>query len=250
MRTGFLRILPLLLITTTALCGVAWLLTLKGNLWVFVIEERRQWLDWVLAHPVMARGLFMLGYTLYVLAGIPASLFLTMLGGFLFGFAEAVLLACVAATLGASGLIAGIRLFFRPWARRRLGARYEALSQGFRRDDIFYLLFMRLMPLFPFWVVNLVVAVMDMPLARFAPVSFFGMMPAAMAAALVGTGLDQALEGPSAQLALCRSQNGSDCGAALAMPDLLQPDFVLAATLMGALALLPPVWRRWRARQK
>ena len=160
MRTGFLRILPLLLITTTALCGVAWLLTLKGNLWVFVIEERRQWLDWVLAHPVMARGLFMLGYTLYVLAGIPASLFLTMLGGFLFGFAEAVLLACVAATLGASGLIAGIRLFFRPWARRRLGARYED------------------------------------------------------------------------------------------MPDLLQPDFVLAATLMGALALLPPVWRRWRARQK
>ena len=250
MRRGFLRILPLLLIATLMLCGVAWLLSFKGHFWAFVIDERRHWLAWVAERPLASRALFMLGYALYVLAGIPASLFLTMLGGFLFGFAEAVLLACMSATVGASGLIAGIRLFFRPWAQARLGARYAVLAQGFRQDDVFYLLFMRLMPLFPFWVVNLVVAVMDMPLARFAPVSFFGMMPAAMAAALVGTGLEQALEGPAAQLALCRSQNGSDCGAILAMPDLLQPDFVLAGTLMGVLALLPPVWRRWRARQK
>jgi uncharacterized membrane protein YdjX (TVP38/TMEM64 family) len=250
MRAPFLRILPFFLLAVLIAGVMAWLFSLKGHLWVFVIEERRYWLAGVAASPVLARGLFMLGYALYVLAGIPASLFLTMLGGFLFGFAEAVLMACCAATLGAVGLIAIIRRYFRPWAQKRLGTRYEKMAQGFRRDDVFYLLFMRLMPVFPFWVVNLVVAVMDMPLRRFAPVSFFGMMPAAMAAALVGTGLDQALEGPATQLAACRSLNGSDCAAFLTMPDLLQPDFVLAASLMGLFALLPPLWRRFRSDQK
>ena len=246
----FLRVLPLLLLLGVAVGALGWFFSLKGSLWLWVIDERGVWLDYVQNRPVLARAVFMLGYALYVLAGIPASLFLTMLGGFLFGFAEAVLMACCAATLGASGLIALIRLFFRPWARERLGARYAQLAQGFRQDDVFYLLFMRLMPLFPFWVVNLVVAVMDMPLRRFAPVSFVAMMPAAMAAALVGTGLDQALEGPAARLAACRSEGGSDCALAGLMPDILQPDFVLAGTVMAALALLPPLWRRFRARQK
>ena len=246
----FLRFLPLFLIGCGILGGLVWLFNLKAGFWVILIEERSQWAAWALAEPVMARIVFVLAYILYVLIGIPGSLLLTMLGGFLFGFAQAVVLACVAATLGATGLIAMVRIFFRPWARQKLGMRYDKLAQGFRRDDVYYLLFMRLMPVFPFWVVNLVVAVMEMPLVRFAPVSFVGMIPAAMAAALVGTGLDQALAGLTLQLAACRAQGGTDCASGLGTPDLLQTDFVLAASVMAALALLPPLWRRYRLIQK
>ena len=106
------------------------------------------------------------------------------------------------------------------------------------------------MPVFPFWVVNLVVAVMDMPLIRFAPVSFVAMMPAAMAAALVGTGLEEAFVESAAQLAACRAQGGTECADALTMPDLWQPDFLWALSVMAVMALLPPLWRRYQSVQK
>jgi uncharacterized membrane protein YdjX (TVP38/TMEM64 family) len=185
-----------------------------------------------------------------VMVGIPGSLLLTMLGGFLFGVFESVVLACVAATLGALGLITLVRSFFRPWARHRLGQGYQKWAAGFAQDDLFYVLFMRLMPVFPFWVVNLVVAVMEMPLVRFAPVSFVAMIPAAIAAALVGTGFDEALSGPALQLATCRQLGGIECAGQLAPPDLLQPDFLWAASIMALLALVPPVWRHYRNVQK
>ena len=250
MHRRFLRFLLLFVLFLAAGGGLIWLSTLKAGVWIFLIDERSQWLSWALAEPVTARLVFVLVYVLYVLVGLPGSLILSMLGGFLFGFVHAVGLACVAATLGAVGLITLVRLFFRPWARRRLGARYDRLAQGFRRNDISYLLFMRLMPVFPVWVVNLVVAVMEMPLTRFAPVSFVAMMPATMAAALVGTGLEQALAEPAAQLAACRLQGATDCAGGLAIPDLLQSDFLLAAGVMGMMALLPPLWQRFRRVQK
>lgn len=250
MHRRFWRFLWLFLLTATALGALVWLFNLKAGFWVHVIDERAHWALWASTEPLWARVLFVALYFAYVLIGLPGSILLTMLGGFFFGFVQALLLSCLAATLGAVGLIALVRLFFRPYAQVRLGARYDQWAEGFRRDDIYYLLFMRLMPVFPFWVVNLVVAVMDMPLIRFAPVSFVGMMPAAMAAALVGTGLEEALVEPAAHLAACRAQGGTDCAGALTMPDLLQPDFLWALSVMAVLALLPPLWRRYRSAQK
>ena len=228
----------------------AWLLQLKTGFWLYLLEERQVWQTDVAANPIAARLLFCAAVFVYVLSGLPGSLLLTMLGGFLFGWVQAVVMACLASTFGAMGLISVVRRYFRPWARRRLGARYQSVADGFRQDDLYYLVFMRLMPIFPFWVVNLVVAVMEMPLYRFAPVSALAMLPAAVAAALVGTGLDQALMAPAAARAACRAQAGLQCEGGLTPPDLLQMDFVLAASLLALLALLPPLWRHLRRRQK
>ena len=250
MHRRFWRFLWLFLLIGAALGALFWLFNLKAGFWVQVIDQRGHWAQWAATEPLWARLLFVTLYFIYVLIGLPGSIFLTMLGGFFFGFVPAVLLSCFAATLGALGLIALVRLFFRPLAQARLGARYDQWAQGFRRNDIYYLLFMRLMPLFPFWVVNLVVAVMDMPLIRFAPVSFVAMMPAAMAAALVGTGLEEAFVESAAQLAACRAQGGTECADALTMPDLWQPDFLWALSVMAVMALLPPLWRRYQSVQK
>jgi uncharacterized membrane protein YdjX (TVP38/TMEM64 family) len=254
MHRRFWRFLWLFALLAVALGLLVWLFNLKAGFWVRVIDERGHWAQWAATEPLWARLGFVTLYVVYVLIGLPGSILLTMLGGFFFGFLHAVLLSCLAATMGAVGLIALVRVFFRPLAQARLGARYDQWAQGFRRNDLYYLLFMRLMPVFPFWVVNLVVAVMDMPLIRFAPVSFVAMMPAAMAAALVGTGLEEAFVESSAQLAACRAQGASeggiDCASALTMPDLLQPDFLWALSLLAVMALLPPLWRRYQSVQK
>jgi len=250
MHSRFWRFLWLFLLIGVALGALLGLFNLKAGFWVQVIDQRGHWAQWVATEPLWARLLFVTLYFVYVLIGLPGSILLTMLGGFFFGFLHALLLSCLAATLGALGLITLVRLFFRPLAQARLGARYDQWAQGFRRNDIYYLLFMRLMPVFPFWVVNLVVAVMDMPLIRFAPVSFVAMMPAAMAAALVGTGLEEAFVESAAQLAACRAQGGTQCADALTMPDLWQPDFLWALSVMAVMALLPPLWRRYQSVQK
>ena len=250
MHRRFWRFLWLFLLIGAAMGALLGLFNLKAGFWVQVIDQRGHWAQWAATEPLWARLLFVTLYFVYVLIGLPGSILLTMLGGFFFGFVQAVLLSCFAATFGALGLITLVRLFFRPLAQARLGARYDQWAQGFRRNDIYYLLFMRLMPVFPFWVVNLVVAVMDMPLIRFAPVSFVAMMPAAMAAALVGTGLEEAFVESAAQLAACRAQGGTQCADALTMPDLWQPDFLWALSVMAVMALLPPLWRRYQSVQK
>jgi uncharacterized membrane protein YdjX (TVP38/TMEM64 family) len=250
MHRRFWRFLWLFLLIGAAMGALLGLFNHKAGFWVQVIDQRGHFAQWAATEPLWARLLFVTLYFVYVLIGLPGSILLTMLGGFFFGFVPAVLLSCFAATFGALGLITMVRLFFRPLAQARLGARYDQWAQGFRRNDIYYLLFMRLMPVFPFWVVNLVVAVMDMSLIRFAPVSFVAMMPAAMAAALVGTGLEEAFVESAAQLAACRAQGGTQCADALTMPDLWQPDFLWALSVMAVMALLPPLWRRYQSVQK
>ena len=102
---------------------------------------------------------------------------------------------------------------------------------------------MRLLPVFPFWVVNLVVAVMNVPLRIFIPATFVGMAPAATAAALIGSGLDAALIRPTEQLLACRASGQIPCDVVIQWLDLAQPSFMTASIIMGSLSILPPIWR-------
>ena len=182
-------------------------------------------------------------YFVYVSLGIPASFFITILGGFLFDWRLAILLSISAATLGGSCLVVIVRHGFRNLARQWIGPRFHRMAEGFNRDAVSYLLFMRLMPVFPFWVVNLVVAVMHVPLRIFIPATFVGMSPAASAAALIGSGLDAALVRPTEQLLACRASAEMSCDVVIRWLDLAQPSFVTASVIMGSLSILPPLWR-------
>ena len=125
MHRRFWRFLWLFALLAVALGLLVWLFNLKAGFWVRVIDERGHWAQWAATEPLWARLVFVMLYVVYVLIGLPGSILLTMLGGFFFGFLHAVLLSCLAATMGAVGLIALVRVFFRPLAQARLGARYD-----------------------------------------------------------------------------------------------------------------------------
>lgn len=236
----------------TALLSAVVIGTVAGCLWlalnpqaflVFFVDQRLYLADLAREFPVQAMLAYMLFYFAYVSLGIPASFFITILGGFLFDWRLAILLSISAATLGGSCLVVIVRHGFRHLARRWIGPRYHRLAEGFNRDAVSYLLFMRLLPIFPFWVVNLVVAVMNVPLRIFIPATFVGMAPAASAAALIGSGLDTALMRPTEQLLACRASGQSPCDVVIHWMDLAQPSFLTASLIMGTLSIVPPLWR-------
>lgn len=233
----------LALIAIATLSGCLWLVLHPQSFLVFFVDQRLYLLELSKEFPLQAMLAYVVFYFLYVSLGIPASFFITILGGFLFDWRLAIVLSISTATLGGTCLVMIVRHGFHHLARQWIGPRFHRLSEGFNRDAVSYLLFMRLLPVFPFWVVNLVVAVMNVPLRIFIPATFVGMAPAATAAALIGSGLDAALIRPTEQLLACRASGQIPCDVVIQWLDLAQPSFMTASIIMGSLSILPPIWR-------
>jgi uncharacterized membrane protein YdjX (TVP38/TMEM64 family) len=137
----------------------------------------------------------------------------------------------VGATLGATLLFllarTAFRELFRAWAGKYLGR----LEDGFKRNALSYLLFLRLVPLVPFWLVNLVPALLDVSLRTFVIGTFLGIIPGTLVYASVGNGLGAIL-----------AQGGK--------PDLgiiFSPEILLPILGIAALALVPAIYKRFRA---
>ncbi len=124
---------------------------------------------------------FLIGYfVLYVLVAalsLPGATVLTLAGGALFGFWTTLVLVSFASTIGATAACALARTLFRDAIARRLTGRLKAIDEGIRREGAFYLFTLRLIPLFPFFVVNAAMGLTAMPLGTFYAVSQLGMLP-------------------------------------------------------------------------
>ena len=142
-------------------------------------------------HPLaFAAGFFALYVSVAGLA-IPADLMFSLSAGALFGLWRGALLVSFASTLGATLAFTSARWILAPWVRERLGTRLAAINAGVRRDGGFYLFGMRLVPLFPFFVINLAMGLTEMPTRRFYWVSQLGMFPATLIYVGAGTRLAQ-----------------------------------------------------------
>ena len=180
-------------------------------------------------HLVMAALGFALIYLLAVAFSLPIALFLSLTGGAVFGWL-AVPLIVAGATLGAGIVFLAARTIFADVARARAGPFIARLESGFSANAFSYLLALRLIPMAPFWVMNIVPAYSRMSLAAFLFATFLGILPATAVFVSVGRGLDHVLAtGRTPDLQV------------LASPAILGP---LAA--LGLLALIPVVWRRFR----
>ena len=168
-------------------------------------------------------------YLLAVAFSLPVALFLTLTGGAVFG-CLAVPLILTGATLGAGIVFIAARTIFADLARARAGPFIAHLEAGFSANAFSYLLALRLIPVAPFWVMNIVPAFSRMSLRSFLAATFIGITPATTVFVSVGRGLDHVLAvGRTPDLQV------------LASPAILGP---LAA--LGLLALLPVLWRRFR----
>lgn len=135
---------------------------------------------WQFQSPLLTAGIFFLIYTLIAALSIPGATLLTLLGGALFGLWEGALLVSFASTLGATLAMLGSRYVLRSWVNQRFSRQIALVDRGMTRDGNFYLFALRLTPLFPFVLVNMLCGLTNISVRRFWWVSQAGMLPATL----------------------------------------------------------------------
>ena len=153
-------------------------------------------------HPVAAPLAFLLAYVAMAAVSLPGASLMTLAGGAVFGLGLGTLLVSFASSIGATLAFLSARFILRDWVQARLGHRLEALNEGIRRDGAYYLLTLRLLPVFPFWVVNLVLGLTPIRTWTFYWASQLGMLPATVIYVYAGTQLTQFRIGPGLVIAL------------------------------------------------
>jgi uncharacterized membrane protein YdjX (TVP38/TMEM64 family) len=143
----------------------------------------------VAAHPFVAPLVYMLVYAAVVGFSLPGAAVLTVTGGFLFGTGLGAVYAVIGATIGAVVVFLAARTALGDLLRARAGGAVKRMEEGFREDAFNYLLVLRLVPLFPFFVVNLVPALLGVSLRTYVFATLLGIIPGALVYASVGNGL-------------------------------------------------------------
>ena len=169
-----------------------------------------------------------IAFAVYVAAtafSVPGALVLSLTMGFLFGRWLGTVLVVIAATIGATLVFLAARYLFADAARRRMGALGEKINAGFTENALNYLLFLRLVPLFPFFLVNLAPAFTSISVRTFAIGTLIGIIPGSF----VFVNLGQTL------------------GRIDSLSGLLSSETIAAFVLLGALALVPVVVRKMRS---
>lgn len=142
-------------------------------------------------HPGLVIAVFALIYVLVTALSLPIAVWLTLAAGALFGFWAGLAVVSIAATLGATLAFLSARYLLRDWVRRKLGDRAERIERGLRRDGPFFLFSLRLIPVIPFFAVNLLMGLTPIPVWTFFWVSLVGMLAGTAVYVNAGTQLAQ-----------------------------------------------------------
>ena len=188
----------------------------------------------VKAHPLAALGAYVLTYTLVVALSLPAALVMTLTGGLLFGAWVGGGAAALGCTLGAAILFLICRTAAGDVLKARAGPTAAKIEAGVRRDAFSYILILRLVPVMPFWLANLALGFIDIPLRVFVAASFLGIAPVSLIYAGLGSGLDHLF-------------------AHHQRPDLhlvMHANILLPLLGLAILSLAPIAWRRLRPSAK
>ena len=202
------------------------------------------------AHAVAAIAAFMAIYVMVVALSIPGAALLTTSGGILFGTFIGGSAAVVAATIGGTIIFLVARSACGENLVRRAGPLAGKLSDGFRADAFSYLLFLRLVPAFPFFLVNLVPALVGVKLTTFVAATVIGIIPATFAFAFFGSGLDSVIATQEAAYRACVAAGHAECSLKFDLGMVATPRMLAAFAALGALALVPIVVKRFRARSE
>lgn len=202
---------------------------------------------------VLAVLAYMAIYTASVALSLPGALILTLTGGLLFGWAVGAAATVVAATIGASIVFLIAKTSFGETLAARAGPWIENLRDGFRANALSYLLFLRLVPAFPFFVVNLVPALLGVPLRTFVIGTFFGIIPGTVAFCVAGAGLGSVIEAQNASQRACLDANGGNgtvCPYVIDTSALVTRELLIAFAVLGCVALIPVVLNKLRGQKK
>ncbi len=159
------------------------------------LGEHREWLNAQVEHYGALAGLvFMVTYAVVIAFSIPGGAALTIVGGFLFGTLATTVYVVISATVGAVALFLAARSALFDVLHAKAGPALLKMEQGFKESALSYLLVLRLIPLFPFWLVNLVPALLGVPLRTYVIGTAIGIIPGTFVYASIGNGLGAILD--------------------------------------------------------
>ena len=170
---------------------------------------------------------YLVFYALAVSVSVPGAIWFTLGAGFLFGPVLGAGVALLGATMGATILFLAARYAFGDWVREKFPGYVKRLQDGFSQDAFTYVMILRLIPVFPFWAINLATALLNVPLRAFFLASLIGMAPGAYVYATVGGKLSNVVEEgiPS-------------------FTELLDAELIIALVVFAALAVFPAIYKR------
>ncbi|HUN41224.1 MAG TPA: VTT domain-containing protein [Acetobacteraceae bacterium] len=225
------RVVPLALLLVAL--AAFWASGIAGHLdWASLSRHQAALSAWIARHQVIAPLLYAAFYAILTALSVPEAAVCTVAGGLLFGTLLGGTLAVIGATAGGIVLFLAARSAFATQRAARAGSRLARIRIELQRNGFHYLLAIRLIPLFPFWLVNLAAALAGMRLWAFSTATLLGIIPGTFVFAAIGAGVGDVLAaGDRPHLSLIFS------------PPILAPMVAL-----GLLALLPVAWRKWTRR--
>ncbi|GAB1724782.1 MAG: TVP38/TMEM64 family protein [Nitrospira sp. CR1.1] len=185
--------------------------------------NRDQLLAFTEANYSTAVAMYVLAYCTVVGLSLPGGAIMTLAGGFLFGSMLGTLYVNVGATVGATLAFLVARYLLRDWVEQQFGSRLGAIQDGFARNAFSYLLTLRLIPLFPFFLVNMVSGLTRVNVGTYVAATSLGIIPGSFVFAYAGRQL----------------------GTINSLKEIVSPNVLTAFTLLGLLALVPILYKRF-----
>jgi len=171
--------------------------------------------------------IFIVSYCVFVAFSLPGAVFFTLAGGFLFGSVVGTLYVNLGATSGSTLAFLAGRYLLRDWVEAKFGSRLEPFQEGFAKNGFNYLLTIRLIPIFPLFIVNLLCGLTRVSPGTYVVATALGIIPASFIYAYAGQQL----------------------GAINSLKEIASPNVLMALMLLGLLALAPIAYKKYTAKK-
>ncbi len=207
----------ILLAVIGLLIGAFFIFDLKAYLsFEYIQSQQASFKEFYVDNRFLALGVYFVIYVVVTALSLPGAAILTLLGGALFGFWVALLVVSFASTIGATGAFLVSRFLLGTSLQEKYGDKLKTMNEGVEKDGAFYLFSLRLVPIFPFFVINLLMGLTTLPARTFFWVSQVGMLPGTAVFVNAGT-----------QLGKLESASG-----------ILSPGLILSFVLLGVFPIL------------
>lgn len=245
--TSWARYLPLALLVIAMVAAFA----LGAPKWLSLeafVAHRDKIKALVDAHHTQSLAVYVLVYVVVVALSLPGGLIMTIIGGFLFGWLIGGAMAMIGATSGATLVFFVARSSFGNAMVKRAGPKLGKVAEGLRENAISYMLFLRFVPVFPFWLVNLAAALFNVGPRVFIATTALGILPGTFAFAIAGAGLDSVIAAQHNAYMACVAAGGSACEMRFNPRALVTTELMAAFVALGLVALIPIAIKQWRKR--
>lgn len=196
---------------------------------------------------ILALLIYMALYTVSVALSLPGGAILTLAGGFLFGWFLGGVSTVIAATFGATLVFLIAKSSFGEHLAARAGPWLEKLRNGFQDNALNYLLFLRLVPIFPFWLINLAPALLGVKLQTYIWGTFIGIIPGTFAFTFLGAGLGSVIDAQQKAYETCLAQKGdTECTFSIDPSALITKEILFAFAALGVVALIPVFMKKFK----